>query len=146
MPSRNVCSQTDTSRAGSFNGSGRSSNESTALKIAEFTPIPSASVSSAIAVNAGRFSRLRNPYRRSVKIRSISVSSVLLRSQRLERIDLRRPTRRNPTSQQSNADQHEGDQRERQRIARTDPKQQAFQESRKRKRAKQANDNTHDRE
>jgi hypothetical protein len=31
------------------------------LKIAVFTPMPSASVTSAIAVNAGRFVRLLNP-------------------------------------------------------------------------------------
>jgi hypothetical protein len=68
MPIFGVCSQIDTSRSGSLNGSGRSRTESTALKIAVFTPIPSASVTSAINVAPGLFNKPLNPYRRSVKI------------------------------------------------------------------------------
>jgi hypothetical protein len=44
-----------------LNGSGRSRIESTALKIAVFTPIPSANVTSAITVAPGRFIKLRKP-------------------------------------------------------------------------------------
>ena len=38
---------------------------STKLKIAVFAPIPSASVNTAIAANAGDFLKIRSPYRTS---------------------------------------------------------------------------------
>src|SRR5574338_497535 len=41
------------------------------LKIAEFAPMPSARVRTATAVNAGRFIKLRAPYRMSLMIVSI---------------------------------------------------------------------------
>ena len=49
-------SETNTSRPGSLNGGGRSSTALTTLKIAAFAPMPSASVSTATAVNPGFFS------------------------------------------------------------------------------------------
>jgi hypothetical protein len=68
MPSDGVCSHTDTIRSGSLYGSGLNMIESTALKIAVLTPIPSANVTSAIAVAPGRFRKLLNPYRISANI------------------------------------------------------------------------------
>src|SRR5215217_3059055 len=97
MPSDGVCSQTDTICSGSLNGSGRRRIESTALKIAVLTPIPSANVTSAIAVAPGLFNKLRNQNRISVKIEFISVPSVLLVTERPEWVHLRGPSSRHQT-------------------------------------------------
>src|SRR5579864_3090365 len=48
---------------------------STKLKIAVFAPIPSASVNTAIAANAGDFLRIRNPYR--ISCRSVFIDTPL---------------------------------------------------------------------
>jgi hypothetical protein len=53
------------SACGSWNGSGRSSTASTTLKIVELAPIPSASVSAAIALKPGLCASRRSPYRAS---------------------------------------------------------------------------------
>src|SRR5580704_7088901 len=60
-----VLEYTATSRSGSGYGSGFSNTPFTTENSAVFAPIPSASVSTAIAVNPGFFSRTRNPYRTS---------------------------------------------------------------------------------
>jgi hypothetical protein len=48
-------------RLGSLNGNGRSKTVFTTLKIAVFAPMPSASVSIAIAVKPGFFANIRAP-------------------------------------------------------------------------------------
>ena len=54
-------SQTRTSWSGFLNGSGRSRIALTTLKMAVFAPMPSASASTAMAVNAGLFVSIRRP-------------------------------------------------------------------------------------
>jgi hypothetical protein len=55
-----VC-QSASKRSGSRYGSGLSKTAFTTLNIAVFAPIPSASVSTAIAVTPGRFNSIRKP-------------------------------------------------------------------------------------
>ena len=50
-----------TRRSGSRKGNGRSNTPLTALKIAVFTPIPSASVNTAAAVKPGFLASMRRP-------------------------------------------------------------------------------------
>ncbi len=71
-------------RFGSGTGSGRKKDVFTRLKIAVLPPIPKASVSTTIAVNAGALVSSRNEYRRSCQIDCMKGTSV----------DLARPGRR----------------------------------------------------
>ncbi len=58
-------------RSGSLSGNGRNNTALTTLKIAVFAPMPSASVATAIAVNAGFFNNPRIANRMSLITESI---------------------------------------------------------------------------
>src|SRR5689334_20391584 len=73
-------------------GTGFSTVELIQLKIVEFAPMPSASVSTAITVNPGDFSRVRIPYFKSCS--SVLISLLLFVPQRHDWIDAHRPSRR----------------------------------------------------
>src|SRR5262249_16772118 len=75
LPPLRMFPQTQTNRSGSAKGNGRIRTAFTRLKIAVLAPMARARVMSAIAVNAGRFSKLRTPYRTSLNKVSIIVLS-----------------------------------------------------------------------
>src|SRR3989454_12001952 len=88
-------SETNTSRPGSLNGSGRRRTALTTLKIAVFAPMPSASVSTATAVKPGFFSNWRKANLRSFI------------TQCLHRIDFRCAPGRQETREQGDREEHE---------------------------------------
>src|SRR5436189_29466 len=95
------------------------------LKTATFTPIPSASVSTATAVKPGFFSNWRKANLRSFI------------TQRLHRIDFGGAPRRQVAGGESHSPQKQTDQTERQRVGRSDSKKQARQETSEGQRARQ---------
>src|ERR1044072_8800287 len=140
-------SQNVIKRSGSLAASGRNNTALTTLKIAVFAPMPSASVSTAIAVNAGFFANPRNANRISLNNKSITLfpivrplecanllalwyclpkryqgtalqSGALLVPQRHEWIDLRCASRRQITSQQRHDEQRTRHRRKRRDVIR----------------------------
>src|SRR5204863_10052921 len=88
------------------NGKGRKRTALTTLNMAVLAPMPSARVSTAIAVKPGFFSSWRKAKRRSFI------------TQRRHRIDLRRPTRGNPRREQPCEDENPGSGEKYNRIGR----------------------------
>src|SRR5690348_18251818 len=105
-------------------------------KIAEFAPMPSASVSTAIAADPGALASTGNAYYTSWIKPFMSASLV---PQCDHGIDLRRSARRQVARDKRYGNQHAGNSRVRQRIRRTDAKEHVGQRARQHKRKSQPN-------
>src|SRR5262249_36583374 len=124
-------SQMPTRRCGSRNGRGFKRTARTALKIAAFAPIPSASVKTTAAAKAGALTRLRAAERTSRRISlKRSPGRVRIRwvrsfaSERSDGIDARRAGRRKPARRQRDGREEHGEDGECRRIARRHAEQQ----------------------
>src|SRR5881296_2372847 len=111
-----ISSQIMTRRPASKYGNGRIRTASTALKMAVFAPMPSASVSTATAVKPGFFSSWRKANLRSFI------------TQCLHRIDIRRTARGDVAREEGNGTQESGNARKSEWVKRAKPEEQSGKE------------------
>src|SRR5215207_1441001 len=125
---------------------GRSSSALTTEKMVVFAPTPSATASTATAVNPGFFHSIR-----AAKPKSRQRVIYLLRSTSFvpegdHRVHLRRPARREEAGEESHAEQRQRDAGEGQRVGRRDAVEQARQDARQRERPDQPDDDARERQ
>src|SRR5262249_30357982 len=114
-----------TIRSGSSNGSPRMRTAFTNVKTASFAPSPSASATTATAVNHLSLTSRRTAYLMSWS-RVVTSTRSLLVAQRHDRVHLRRPEGWNIARQQSHAGQQQRDRTERRRVGGADAEQQVL--------------------
>src|SRR5882724_3661042 len=117
-----------TSRCGSLNGRPRRNKSLIKLKIAVFSPMPSASVRTAIKVNPGDFRSCRRAKRISANIKASQLCGSFV-TERSHRIDARRASRGNETRRRGHEREQSRDGEINGWIERVDLEQNIFQRS-----------------
>src|SRR5882724_1820622 len=137
-----------TSRCGSLNGRPRRNKSLIKLKIAVFSPMPSASVRTAIKVNPGDFRSCRRAKRISANIKASQLCGSFV-TERSHRIDARRASRGNETRRSGHEREQSRDGEINGWIKRVDFEQNIFQrscghDSKQQRRAPRAKSRTND--